>query len=112
MTSRAAFSLPEPQAQIKQHKTTAYASRTNINAEWITGRFESNEITDASALDHGLIWKAHRTFQQLVYVRARDSAKLPPDIFFKPAIHLLAWRPRGLLNETAVNKVIAFIRDV
>ena len=43
---------------------------------------------------------------------ARDSAKLPPDIFFKPAIHLLVWRPRGLLNEGAVNKVIAFIRDI
>jgi hypothetical protein len=38
--------------------------------------------------------------------------KLPPDIFFKPQIHLLVWRPRGLLNETAVNKIIGFIRDV
>ena len=45
-------------------------------------------------------------------MHARNSTKLPPDIFFKPAIHLLVWRPRGLLNEAAVNKVIAFVRDI
>ena len=37
---------------------------------------------------------------------------LPPDIFFKPEIHLLVWRPRGLLNEKVVNQIIVFIRDV
>jgi len=45
-------------------------------------------------------------------MHAPAATKLPADVFFKPSIHLLAWRPRGVLNEAAVNKIIAFIRDV
>ncbi len=37
--------------------------------------------------------------------------KLPPDVYFQPELQLLLWKPRGILNEKAVNKIIAFIRD-
>ncbi|SRR6266404_46706 len=37
--------------------------------------------------------------------------KLPPDIYFRPELNLLLWKPRGVLNEKAVNGVIAFIRQ-
>ena len=38
--------------------------------------------------------------------------KLPPDIQFHEDIHLLIYRPRGLLNEATVNKVINVIGDL
>src|SRR5262249_9637505 len=37
--------------------------------------------------------------------------KLPPDVYFRPDIHLLLWKPRGVLDEKVVNKIITFIRD-
>ena len=33
--------------------------------------------------------------------------KLPPDLEFHEDIRLLVWRPRGLLDEASVNKVIS-----
>jgi hypothetical protein len=38
--------------------------------------------------------------------------KLPPDIQFHEDIHLLVYRPRGLLNEAAVNKIIKVIGEL
>jgi hypothetical protein len=38
--------------------------------------------------------------------------KLPPDIEFHADIRLLIYRPRGLLNETAVNKVLGTLEDL
>jgi len=38
-------------------------------------------------------------------------ATLPPDVYFRPDLRLLLWKPRGVLNEKVVNKIIAFIRD-
>src|SRR4051812_49952844 len=38
--------------------------------------------------------------------------KLPPDIQFYEDIRLLVYRPRGLLNEATVNKVINVIGDL
>jgi hypothetical protein len=37
---------------------------------------------------------------------------LSPDIQFHEDIHLLIYRPRGLLNEATVNKVISVIGDL
>ena len=37
--------------------------------------------------------------------------KLPPDFYFRSELNLLLWKPRGVLNEKGVNKVIAFIRE-
>lgn len=37
--------------------------------------------------------------------------KGPPDIEFREDLHLLIWRPRGMLNETATNKLLAYISD-
>lgn len=37
--------------------------------------------------------------------------KLPPDVYFRPDIHLLLWKPRGVLDEKVVNRIIAFVRD-
>jgi hypothetical protein len=38
--------------------------------------------------------------------------KLPPDIEFHEDIRLLIYRPRGLLDETAVNKVLGALEDL
>ena len=37
---------------------------------------------------------------------------LPPDVQFHEVVRLLVWRPRGLLNETSVNKVISVLADL
>jgi hypothetical protein len=38
--------------------------------------------------------------------------KLPPDVQFHQDIGLLVYRPRGLIDETAINKVIRVIEDL
>ena len=38
--------------------------------------------------------------------------KLPPDIQFHEDIRLLVYRPRGLLNEAAVNKIVSVIGEL
>jgi hypothetical protein len=38
--------------------------------------------------------------------------KLPPEIEFHKDIRLLVYRPRGLIDETAVNKIISVIEDL
>jgi len=38
--------------------------------------------------------------------------KLPPEIEFHPDIRLLVYRPRGLINEAAINKVISVIEEL
>jgi hypothetical protein len=37
--------------------------------------------------------------------------KLPPHVEFNEDLALFLWRPRGILNESVVNKIIAFIGD-
>jgi hypothetical protein len=38
--------------------------------------------------------------------------KLAPDIEFHEDIHLLVYRPRGVINEQAVKKVISVVEDL
>ncbi|MFZ0916434.1 MAG: hypothetical protein WAN04_06030 [Candidatus Udaeobacter sp.] len=38
--------------------------------------------------------------------------KLPPDIEFHPEIRLLVYRPRGLIDEGEINKVVRDIEDI
>jgi len=38
--------------------------------------------------------------------------KLPPDVEFHEDIRLLIYRPRGLLNEQSVNKIVSIIEDL
>jgi hypothetical protein len=38
--------------------------------------------------------------------------KLPPEIQFYEDAHLLVYRPRGLLNEGSVNKIVNLIEDL
>ena len=38
--------------------------------------------------------------------------KLPPDVEFHEDIHLLIYRPRGLIDEAALNKVISVIEEL
>jgi hypothetical protein len=38
--------------------------------------------------------------------------KLPSDIEFHPDIRLLVYRPRGLIDEAAINKVISVIEEL
>ena len=37
--------------------------------------------------------------------------KPPPGVYFRNDPRLLVWRPQGTLNETAVNRIIAFIAE-
>ena len=37
--------------------------------------------------------------------------KLPPEVYLRSELGLLLWKPRGILDEKVVNKIIAFIRD-
>jgi|SRR5215216_4228868 hypothetical protein len=41
-----------------------------------------------------------------------NKMKLPSDIQFHEDIRLLIYRPRGLLNETAINKVLSSLEDL
>lgn len=38
--------------------------------------------------------------------------EMPPDVEFHEDIHLLIWRPRGVLDEPAVNEIIAVVSDL
>jgi hypothetical protein len=38
--------------------------------------------------------------------------KLPPEIEFHQDIRLLVYRPRGLIDEAAINKIISVIEDL
>ena len=38
--------------------------------------------------------------------------KLPPEVQFHEDIRLLIYRPRGLIDEAAINKIIAIIEDI
>ncbi len=38
--------------------------------------------------------------------------ELPPEIEFHPDIRLLVYRPHGLINEAAINKIISVIEDL
>jgi hypothetical protein len=38
--------------------------------------------------------------------------KLPPEIEFHPDTRLLVYRPSGLIDETAINKIISVIDDL
>jgi hypothetical protein len=37
--------------------------------------------------------------------------KFPPGVQFQSDLHLLLWKPRGILNEKSVNKIIDFIGE-
>jgi hypothetical protein len=41
-----------------------------------------------------------------------EFIKLPPDIEFREDIRLLIYRPRGSIDEAAVNKVINVIEKI
>lgn len=40
------------------------------------------------------------------------NAKLPPDVEFHEDVRLLVWRPRGLVNKTAVNKIVTVLGEL
>ncbi len=37
--------------------------------------------------------------------------ELPPDVAFHPEPRLFVWKPRGVLDESAINQIIAFIGE-
>jgi len=40
------------------------------------------------------------------------NINLPPDVEFYEDIHLIVWRPRGLVNKAAVNKIITVLGEL
>ena len=41
-----------------------------------------------------------------------ELMKLPPEIRFHQDVRLFVWRPRGVLDEAALNKVLAYLEDL
>ena len=41
-----------------------------------------------------------------------NKIQLPPDVEFHEDVRLLTWRPRGLVNKTAVNKIISVLGEL
>ena len=41
-----------------------------------------------------------------------NNIKLPPDVEFYEDIRLIVWRPRGLLNREAVNRIITVLGEL
>jgi len=37
---------------------------------------------------------------------------LPPEVQFYEDVHLFVWRPRGMLDQAAINKVLASLEDL
>jgi hypothetical protein len=44
--------------------------------------------------------------------REMSNLKLPPDVEFHQDIRLLIYRPRGLIDEAAINKIVAVIEEI
>jgi hypothetical protein len=47
-----------------------------------------------------------------VEIDGLNKMKLPPDVEFHEDIRLLVWRPRGLIDEAAINEIIGVIEDL
>src|SRR4029450_4534328 len=45
-------------------------------------------------------------------INGMNSVKLPPDVEFHEDIHLIVWRPHGLVNKAAVNKIITVLGEL
>ena len=41
-----------------------------------------------------------------------EPMKLPPDVQFHEDVHLFLWRPRGVLDEAAINTVVGCLEDL
>ena len=41
-----------------------------------------------------------------------STMKMPPDVEFHEDIRLLIWRPRGVLDKTAIDEVVAVVSDL
>ena len=41
-----------------------------------------------------------------------NTVKFPPDVEFREDIRLIVWRPRGLLNREAVNRIITVLEEL
>ena len=41
-----------------------------------------------------------------------NNVKLPPDVEFYEDIRLIVWRPRGLVNKAALNKIITVLGEL
>jgi hypothetical protein len=45
-------------------------------------------------------------------IKWNNNMKLPPDVEFYEDIGLIVWRPRGLVDKSAVNKIITVIGEL
>jgi len=39
------------------------------------------------------------------------AMKTPPEVRFRPDLHLLLWKPEGILTEKSINEILAFISE-
>ena len=45
-------------------------------------------------------------------IKWNNNMKLPPDVEFYEDIRLIVWRPHGLVNKAAVNKIISVLGEL
>src|SRR5207244_12216837 len=70
----------------------------------------SRTIRPASAPHH---LRSIRPWKNCDRVRAAiDPMRLPSDVEFYEDVRLLVWRPHGLLNQAAVNKIITVVGEL
>src|SRR5580765_1153083 len=49
---------------------------------------------------------------ELTYDLLQRKMMLPAEVQFYEDVHLFVWRPRGVLDETAINKVLGSLEDL
>jgi hypothetical protein len=42
----------------------------------------------------------------------KGMVKLPPNVDFRSDIHLLVWRPLGVVTEAVVNRILAYLAEM
>src|SRR5882724_1465983 len=70
----------------------------------------SRIIRPASAPHHLRLTKRWKSYDRVRAVI--DPMKLPPEVEFYEDVRLLVWRPHGLLNQSAVNKIITVVGEL
>jgi hypothetical protein len=60
-----------------------------------------------TTLRMGWSWAASQ-----MWILAGERMKLPPDVEFHEDVRLVVWRPRGVLNRAAVNRIITVIGEL
>jgi hypothetical protein len=60
----------------------------------------------------GIVWNESLTLACELFRLSVYDLKLPAHVLFRKDLSLIHWKPRGLLDESTVNEIVAFIEAV